>query len=131
LGGVKDEEGGTGMISNVHVRSYRPPQISLRTDCRKVSRFTLALSGEQRKIVAVMVVGALIAGLAITHFFSLCAQDAKVRVEQLQTLNTTVGNENVRLLATRAQLASKNHVVALAGVKLNLFVPEKTQVHRM
>ncbi len=49
----------------------------------------------------------------------------------MQARNITVANENIRLLATRAQLASKTHIVSLAERKLNLFEPDKGQVRRM
>ena len=53
------------------------------------------------------------------------------RTQQLQARNITVANKNIRLLATRAQLASKTHILALAERKLNLFEPDKGQVRRM
>ena len=78
-----------------------------------------------------MVAIALITGLAITQFFHGQVQNTRTSVMQLQGKNAVIGNENMRLLATRAQLASKTKIVSHAGVKLHLFEPGKGQVHRM
>lgn len=120
------------MTPNVSVRTYRPrQQASLREERQANPRFNVCLSGETRKYIAVVVVVALVAGLAITQFFYGQMMDMRARAEQLRGQNASIYNENVRLLAFRAQLASKTHVVAIAGTKLNLFEPDKGQVRRM
>jgi hypothetical protein len=78
-----------------------------------------------------MVAIALVTGLAITQFLHGQVVNTRTKVIQLQSKNAVVGNENIRLLATRAQLASKTKVASHAGAKLHLFEPEKGQVHRM
>ena len=120
------------MTPNVSVRTYRPrQQASLREERQANPRFNACLSGETRKYIAVVVAVALVAGLAITQFFYGQMMDMRARAEQLRGQNASIYNENVRLLASRAQLASKTHVVAIAGTKLNLFEPDKGQVRRM
>jgi len=121
------------MTPNANVRTYRPrQQAALREERRPVpSRFNLWLPGEARKYIAVIVAVALVVGLAITQFFYGQMMDMRAQAEQLRGLNASIYNENVRLLAFRAQLASKTHVVAIAGSKLNLFEPDKGQVRRM
>lgn len=120
------------MTPNVSVRTYRPrQQASIREERQANPRFNTCLSGETRKYIAVVVAVALVAGLAITQFFYGQMMDMRARAEQLRGQNASIYNENVRLLAFRAQLASKTHVVAIAGTKLNLFEPDKGQVRRM
>ena len=119
------------MASNVNIRSYKLQQASLKAGRRKVFLANITISPEVKKVMAIMVVIALVAGLAITQFFHGQIVNTKARVIQLQSKTSVIGNENVRLLATRAQLASKTQIASHAGAKLNLFEPEKGQVHRM
>jgi len=119
------------MASNVNIRSYRLQQASLKAGRRKLFLSKMALSQEAWKIMAGMVAGALLIGLAITQFFHGQVVSTRATVIQLQSKNAVIGNENMRLLASRAQLASKAKIVSHAGAKLNLFEPEKGQVHRL
>lgn len=120
------------MVPNVSVKTYRPrQQVSFREERRSNTRFSFSMSGKARKYSAILVAVALVAGLTITQFFHGQMTDMRVRAEQVRAKNTAVGNENVRLLAVRAQLASKTHIAALVGTKLNLFEPGKGQVRRM
>ena len=82
-------------------------------------------------MMAIIAAIAVVLGLATTHFLHGQVLNTKTKVMQLQSSNSAIANENVRLLATRAQLASKNKIVSHAGAKLNLFEPEKGQVHRL
>jgi len=119
------------MASNVNIRSYKLQQASLKAGRRKVFLANITISPEVKKVTAIIVAFALVAGLAITQFFHGQVVNTKAMVMLLQSKNSVIGNENVRLLAARAQLASKTQVASHAGAKLNLFEPEKGQVHRM
>lgn len=120
------------MALQVNARSYRPQAVSLRAGRRTApSRFSIIFSGEQWKPVAILIAISLVAGLTIAHFFHGKLVDMRAKAEQLRIVNTAIGNENVRLLATRAQLSSKTYIVSRVGARLNLFEPEKGQLHRM
>ncbi len=119
------------MASNVNIRSYRLQQVSRKVGRRKLLLSKIKISPEAQKVVAIMIAIALVTGLAITQFFHGQVVNTRTRVIQLQSKNAVIGNENIRLLATRAQLASKTKVASHAGAKLHLFEPEKGQVHRM
>ncbi len=119
------------MALHVNVRSYRPQPVSSRTGRSTAFRLSHLFTGEQRKYLAVMGITALIAGLSITQFFHGRMADMQAGAEKLRIVNAAISNENVRLLASRAQLSSKPHIVSSVGAKLNLFEPEKGQVHRM
>lgn len=119
------------MALQVNVRTYRPQPVSSKTGRKAAPRFNMTLSGEQWRCIAILVAIALVAGLTITHFFHGKLVDMRARAEKLRVVNTAIGNENVRLLANRAQLSSKTYIVSRVGTKLNLFEPEKGQLHRM
>lgn len=120
------------MSSSMRVRTYRPCQVVLsKARTRKRSGFAFCLSGEQGKILAVMAGVALVLGLALTQVFRGQVVDMQAKTEQLRARNTAIANENVRLLAARAQVASKTQVAALARTKLQLFEPDQGQVRRM
>lgn len=119
------------MASNVNIRSYRLQQASHKAGRRKLFLSKITVSQESRKVIVVMVALALVMGLALTQFFHGQVANTRTKAMQLQSKNAVIANENMRLLAARAQLASKTKIVAHAGAKLHLFEPEKGQVHRM
>ena len=119
------------MAMPTNTRVYRPSQLALKSEQRAWGSIRLALSSGQKKILAIAVGVGLVAGLAATQLVAGHIDSALARVQQLQAANATISNENVRLLAARAQLASKTHIMALAERKLRLFEPVKGQVHRM
>jgi hypothetical protein len=96
------------MASSVNIRTYRPQQLAVRESRRAFPRLRIALSRDERRVLIVAAGLALMAGLAITQLFHGRINDTMERTQQLQARNNTVANENIRLLATRAQLASKN-----------------------
>ncbi len=119
------------MATQINTRAYRPPQMAFKSEPRTWGCIRLALSAGQKKILAIAVGVGLVTGLAATQMVAGRIDAAQVRAQQLQVANATISNENVRLLAARAQLASKTHITALAERKLRLFEPVKGQVHRM
>jgi hypothetical protein len=119
------------MVSNGSVRVYRPRQQALSRDKRRQQPWSIKLSSAQARFVTVLAAAAMVMGLLVTQCIHGQIVDLQVKAEQLRTKNTSTTNENVRLLAARAQLTSKMQVAALAGTRLNLFEPEKGQVRRM
>jgi len=92
---------------------------------------TFRLPGAQGKVLAAMAGVALVMGLTLTQVFHGQMVNIRAEAEQLQARNSAIANENVRLLATRAQVASKTQVTALAKTKFKLFEPDQGQVRRM
>lgn len=119
------------MASHVNVRNYRLQQAPLRTGRKETPSLKALFSMEEQKTIGIVAAVILVLGLTFTQFFHGQIVDSKAKVQQLQSKNSAIANENIRLLATRAQLASKASIVSHAKVKLNLFEPEKGQVHRM
>lgn len=120
------------MTSNISVRRYRPrQQVFAKAKSRRPNRLALHLPVEQVKMLGVMVAAALVLGLGLTQFFHGRMADMQAGAEQLRARNTAIATENIRLLAARAQVASKTQVAALAKNKLQLFEPDQGQVRRM
>lgn len=119
------------MRAGVSVRSYRPVQVSFRSAKPAAPRLGLHLSSAQRKWLSLMVGSALVIGVAGTQFFHGRMVDMRGGAEKVRTANARISTENIRLLSVRAQLTSKDHILALAGKKLNLFEPGQGQWHRM
>ncbi|PIE60013.1 MAG: hypothetical protein CSA32_00985 [Desulfobulbus propionicus] len=74
-------------------------------------------------MAAVLLSAGYIIGLKTAHMQETIAQQNR----ELQQLNS----EKIRLLAERARLMSREHIVAVAGKKLQLYPPEKKQIHHM
>jgi cell division protein FtsL len=119
------------MVTNVNIRRYRPQQAIFNSGRRETARLDLSISREQYKALGILVAAALVMGLLITQVFHYRSVAARAEIERLQTMHAALGDEHVRLLANRAQLASKAHVLVLAGTKFDLFEPDTTQVRRM
>ena len=114
------------MVSSGSVRVYRPRQQSFSREKRRPqSQCGPKLSNAQVRFIAVLSAAAMVMGLLLTQCIHGQIVDMQVKAEQLRAKNTSVANENVRLLAARAQLTSKTQVAALAGTKLNLFELDK------
>jgi hypothetical protein len=119
------------MVTNVNIRRYRPQQAIFNSRRREAVRLDLSITREQYKVLGILAIAALVIGLMITQVFHYRSVAARAEIERLQTMHAALGDEHVRLLATRAQLMSKAHVLVLAGAKFDLFEPNTTQVRRM
>lgn len=119
------------MVTNVKVRRYRPQQAVFNPGRRKAAHLDLTFSREQYKALGVLIAVALVLGLLITQVVHHRSLAVKADIERLQSKQASLGDEQVRLFATRAQLMSKSHVLAIAGTKFDLFEPDATQVRRM
>lgn len=120
------------MTPNVSVRTFRPrQQVLTREQAQVQPRFRCSLPVAQAKTFAIVTGVALVLAVGVTQIIHGRMGELHGKAEQLRARNTVVANENVRLLATRAQLSSKAQVVALAKTKLHLFEPDQRQVRRM
>jgi uncharacterized protein HemX len=125
------------MTPNMNVRAYRPRQVVLtkaglaKEKPRKASLRLVLLSAAQCKLIGMVVVVALVVGFGVMQVLHDRMVELRTKADQLQASNTAIANENIRLLAARAQVASKTQVTALAKTKLKLFEPDQGQVRRM
>ena len=98
---------------------------------RYKKRGSVLLSANQWVQLGFMVVAAFAIGLVLTHVIHSRVTDLRVKADQLHASYTAFAEENKRLLATEAQLASKTQVVTFAKRKLKLYEPDQSQVRRM
>lgn len=125
------------MTPNASVRVYRPRQVVLtkagltKVMPRNASRRITLLSAAHCKCLGAIGVAVLIIGLGVTQFVHGRMVALQAKADEIQASNTSIANENIRLLAARAQVASKTQVAALAKTKLKLFEPDQGQVRRM
>lgn len=120
------------MRPNIQVRVYRPRQIMFDSDKpRSRQRGSALLSANHCKLLGLLAVAACIGGLALTHVLHAKVANLRTKADQLQASYSAFVEENKRLVATEAQLASKTQVVMLATKKLKLYEPGQGQVRRM
>lgn len=120
------------MLSNVSVRTFKPrQQVFSKEPPQNRSRLYCKFSVASAKILAIVSVTIVVLGVGLTQIIQGKMIALQGMAEQLRTSNTVVADENVRLLAIRAQLSSKDQVVVLAKTKLHLFEPDQRQVRRM
>jgi len=94
-------------------------------------RFALQLSQKVGRYLACICLAALVVGLLVTQYFYGQMMEMRAEIEQLRGVHTQMYDRHVELRTQRAQLSSKNHIVAVASVKLNLYEPQQRQVRRM
>lgn len=119
------------MIGNMQSRSYRCQTMAtgLRQDI--ASGHTKEMSAQLRRAMCIVLGVALFIVLACGQFFHWKIMVSEQVVDQVQVEASTLGTENINLLAKRARLLSPAHVEAMAAVRLGLHAPAKSQVHRL
>lgn len=119
------------MIPGVQIRSYRQKQPTSTSKLRNLPKAFFSLRSHQMKILIGGVALAVVMGSIMIHGLYGRILASQERVRQLRAEHNVIATKNMQLLAMRAQLSSRAHVLALAERKLKLFEPEKGQVHRM
>jgi cell division protein FtsL len=115
---------------NQAIRTFRTPASTLGIRQHVLSGGD-ALSKKMIRPMAIILFLAITVVFVTSQFFHWRIVHEKMNLEQLQSVRREVGSENIRLLATRANLMSEAHVEALAAVRLQLYHPEKGQQHRL
>ena len=113
------------------IRTFRTPVASFGLRRQMATVRQEPLSRNLIKPSVVVVLAALAVVVALSQLFHWRIVHEQRTLEQLQTIRRDVGSENIRLLAARARLMSRHHVAAVAGVRLQLYSPEKRQLHRL
>lgn len=120
------------MITNVSVRPYRQTGSVVRKSSR-VRRST-PLLGQLRQLrgpIFFLLLAVIIPLGSASQLLSWQIQQKSMVLEQEKQALQTLQAENMGLLAQRAQLRSASHIQAVAGVRLDLYAPERGQVHKM
>jgi hypothetical protein len=118
------------MISGIHVKMFKPqPVIGSRQQV--AARTDWVISKRLAKMVTLILCISLFIVFAFGQLMHWQITSTVEKLEQLRAVRSEYGSEHVGLLSARAQLASREHVVEVAGKKFNLFVPADDQVKRL
>ena len=112
------------------IRTFRTPAAALGMR-QYVSSGEEALSGSMIRPMAVVLLVAITVVFIMSQFFYWRIGHERTTLEQLQSVRRDVGSENMSLLAARARFMSTGHMEAVSAVRLQLYPPEKGQLHRL
>ncbi len=115
------------MITGFSSKLFRPQTvIGIRQNV--AVRAVPEVSQRLIRLAAVIIFTGIVVVFSAGRFMHGRIESAAGRIEQLQAVRSRVGNENIRLLAARAQLASEKNVVKEAAQRFQLMVPVKGQI---
>lgn len=115
------------MISGFNSKLFRP-QTVIGMRQHVAVRAVPEVSPRLLRLVTVILFTGIVIVFSVGQFMHGRIENAADRIEQLQSVRFQAGNENISLLAARAQLASRKNVVKQAAQRFQLMVPGKGQV---
>ncbi|HFQ89066.1 MAG TPA: hypothetical protein ENK27_03225 [Desulfobulbus sp.] len=118
------------MMTNMNVRSYRPQTAPVGVRQRVARGSGRAWSAELVQRMGLWLLAILVVVLAAGQFMQWRIAAVSEQLDQLEKVRSELGSSHVDLLATRAKLASRQRVEAVAAVKFGLLEPTRGQVHR-
>ncbi len=86
---------------------------------------------EAARPVGIVAGVALVFTLCLNQLVSWQVNKVEQQINMAISQEKELSNERIRLLSMRARLSSAEHIQAVAGVRLDLYKPEKGQVHKM
>ena len=113
-----------------NIRTFRTPAAAFGMR-QHVSSVEEPLSGNMIRPMVVVLLVAITVVFSMSQLFHWRISHELTTLEQLQSVRRDVGSENISLLAARAQLMSTDHVEAVVAARMQLYRPEKGQVHRL
>ncbi len=118
------------MMTNMNVRSFRPQSAPVGVR-QRIARPRVSWSAELLQALALRLLLLLVLVLAAGQFLQWRTSAVAEQVAALEKVRAGLGSVHMDLLATRAKLASRQRVTAVAAVKFGLMEPKKGQVHRL
>jgi cell division protein FtsL len=115
---------------NQSVQVFRPAVAQVGMHRRVVSERE-ELSENFLRQLAVLVVSVVILVSGLSMFLHGQVNRELAVLDQVQSMRRELGNENIRLLANRAELASLAHVEKIASARLGLYLPADGQEIRL
>lgn len=112
------------------IRTFRAPAASFGIRRQVATVRQEPLSKNLLRPFVIVLLTALAVGICMSQLLHWRIAQNQTTLEQLQSIRRDVGSENIRLLAARARLMSRQHVEAVVGVRLQLYRPEARQLHR-
>ncbi len=122
------------MIGTTQIRDYRYPYPQSR---RMQPLFgadwlrLFVLTGKQRAFLLGVAVCAGCIGMTSVFALHARAVTAQQGLQEVQRAYAALDSEHVQLLATRAQLSSRERIAKVAETRLQLFEPVAGQVQQM
>ncbi len=113
------------------IRTFRTPATAFGMRQRVAAGREEALTGNLLRPLSLILLSALTVTFLFSQFLHGRIDNNGQVLAQLQSARRDVGSENISLLAARARLMSESHVEAVAGAHLQLYRPEKGQLHRL
>lgn len=110
---------------------FRSHAFSIGIRQQVAARSEWSMSRRLAKLVALILCLSLFVVFAFSQLMHRQIMSSVNRLEQLQSVRSQFGSENIALLAARADLTSKESVLDRAGQKYRLFVPKKEQIRRL
>ncbi len=115
---------------NQSVQVFRPAVAHVGMH-RRAAAEREELSERFLRQLTVLVVSAVVVVSALSMFLHSRVNSELAVLEQVQTMRRELGNENISLLAARAELSSLAHVQKIASARLGLYLPGNGQEHRL
>ncbi len=116
------------MITGISSKFFRP-QTVIGIRQHVTVRSVPEVSPRLFRLVMIILFTGIVVVFSAGQFMHGRIESAAGRVEQLQAVRSRAINENIRLLAARAQLASRKNVVKQAMQRFHLVIPGKGQIH--
>ncbi len=116
------------MITGFSSKLFRP-QTVIGMRQHVTVRVVPEVSQRLIRLVTVIIFAGIVVVFSVGQFMHGRIESAAVRIEQLQAVRSRAGNENIGLLAARAQLASEKNVIKQASQRFQLMIPGKGQIH--
>lgn len=119
------------MITGIGSRTYRPHTVTIGMRQQVVARTNPVMSKRVAGKVTLIICAGVFIVFAFSQFMRWQIVSSVNQLEQLQTVRNKMGSENISLLAKRAQLISKEHIVEKVGARFQLIIPHKDQIQKL
>jgi hypothetical protein len=119
------------MIAGIHSRMLRSQSVSVDMRQQVATRSDWVMSKRLARLVTLILCVSLFVLFAFGQLMHWHIKSTVNKLDRLQSVRSQYGSENIALLATRAQLTSKEYIVELAGEKYQLALPRKEQVRHL
>jgi len=127
----RTQVGGEAMIAGMNSRVLGSQSVSVGMRQQVAARSDWAMSKELARLVTLILCVSLFVLFAFGQLMHWHIKSTVSKLDRLQSVRSQYGSENMALLATRAQLTSKEYIVKLAGEKYQLALPRKDQVRHL
>lgn len=119
------------MIAGVTSRVIRPQVATVGMRQHVAARPDVLVSKRLAKLVTLIICLSLFVLFVFGQLMHWHVTSTMNQLNELRTVRSEFGTENIALLSTKARLTSKEYIVEQAGKRYQLFAPQKNQIHRL